>query len=207
MVIVLLGGSGSGKDTQGNILAQKLGVPHVSAGGVLREQKAKGDPKALEAAPIAEGGNWVPGGLMAEIITNYLQSEAPNGVVLNGYPRGMEQLGYFNSVLETLGAELACAVHLEVPDDILLARMQEQAESQPERLDLTPERMKQRLASYHADNVSVLAYFAEQGKLLNIDGTSTIDDVAETIESGLRDYGVPFEAANHVSETRNEFSP
>lgn len=194
MVICIIGGSGSGKDTQGKVLAQKLGLPHVSMGEVIRMETKKGNPVAVEASKLADKGIWVAGEIVTKLLTEHLLAEAPKGVVLNGYPRNTEQLGFFEQVLAAIGQKLAGVVHLNVPSEVLVDRMHKQKLAHPERPDLADEVIHQRLKSYQESIGSVLAHYEAEGQLVTVDGTKSIDEVSADMEAGLRAHGVQFPA-------------
>lgn len=93
MIILLLGPQGSGKGTQGEMLAEKLGIPFVSAGQLLRDEAATGSEFGLRIKEIIDNGGLVEADMITELFDRYLKSgKAENGVVIDSYPRDMEQL-------------------------------------------------------------------------------------------------------------------
>src|SRR5437879_1794837 len=113
----MLGAPASGKGTQGRLLAEALGVPHVSVGTLLRRSIDEGDPHGVAA--FLDRGNLVPD----EITQKLLFPELGDGFVLDGYPRSLEQAVALDEYLERRNRPLDAAVELVVPDGTLAARL------------------------------------------------------------------------------------
>lgn len=192
MVICIIGGSGSGKDTQGTKLSRKLNIPHISMGGILRGEEKLGNPLAIEAQKIANQGKWVPGDIIAQLLEDYLRKNAQSGVILNGFPRSIDQANYFPDLLTRVGLKLSSVIHLHVPDEVLYDRMQKQVEEGHDRADTTHEVMQQRLKSYKETIEPILQLYRQQGLLVDIDGTPNVDEVEKSIEAALTQRGVAF---------------
>jgi adenylate kinase len=194
VVISIIGGSGSGKDTQATKLSQHFDIPHLSMGAILREQDRLGNPLAQKAVEILNEGNWVPDEITSKILEDYVMEHAQRGFIITGYPRPPEQRKSFAKILEKMQLKLGAVVHIRVPDEILLDRMHKQLKEQHEttdkRGDTSDTAMLQRLKSYHDTINPILDHYREEGVLLDIDGTPTIDEVFSTILSGLENLGV-----------------
>ncbi len=190
MLICLIGGSGSGKDTQGTILAQKLGLTHISMGGIIRAEAKRQNPVALAAQEVANQGKWVSGDVIAQLLESYLVVHAQEGVILNGFPRSIDQANYFPDILARQKLELSAVVHLHVPDSVLLARMANQVSEGHERDDVTLEIMAQRLQSYKDTIEPILAQYKSQGVLVEINGAQLVEQVTKDILLGLKPYTV-----------------
>lgn len=187
-VISIIGGSGSGKDTQATLLSKKLGIPHLSMGAILREEKAKGNPLAVAAAAYSEKGLWVPDTLTSQILEDYVKVNAKGGFIITGYPRPVEQRLSFDRIIKELGLHLLAVVHIHVPDEILLERMKKQRDDQAlgdQRVDMNDEAIAARLKSYHDTIGPILDWYRERGVLLDVDGTPSREQVHEGIIAGL----------------------
>lgn len=90
--IVLLGPPGAGKGTQAKLISEKLGVPHISTGDILREAVRNDSPLGRQAKAIMDRGELVPDGLLVDIIVERLsRSDCADGFLLDGYPRNVAQ--------------------------------------------------------------------------------------------------------------------
>jgi adenylate kinase len=191
-IICLIGGSGSGKDTQGNILSKKLGRPHISMGGIMRAEGEAGNPLGIKALEILNKGVWVDGETVAALLEGYLARHKDTGVILNGFPRSDDQRQYFPGILQRQGLTLEAVVLIEVPREILLERMKKQIEEGQQRADTSPEAMEQRLKSYYDTVNPIIEGYKEEGVLITVDGAQSIEGVATEIETKLKAAGVNF---------------
>lgn len=124
MRLVFLGPPGAGKGTQAKILSEKLGIPHISTGDMLREAIASGSELGKRVEAIVSSGQLVSDELMAEIIKSRLsQSDCLGGFILDGYPRTIKQAETLKEVLQELGNELDLVILLDVDEDTLVERI------------------------------------------------------------------------------------
>lgn len=187
MIISIIGGSGSGKDTQAAFIAEDYNLPHLSMGEIMRQAKKDGDPLAIEAMRIADQGNWVPDRITSQILENYVAEHCPDGFVITGYPRPVEQLDSFDRIADTLGVDIAAVVHIEVPDTVLIERMMRQAaETTGHRDDTDPEIMQARLKSYHDTINPLVREYRRRGLLIEVDGTPSREAVRREIAKQLK---------------------
>ena len=115
MNIIFLGPPGAGKGTQAQIVCQRLGIPQVSTGDMLRAAIAAGTEMGLKAKAYMDQGQLVPDEVVIGIVRDRLAKEdCRKGYILDGFPRTVEQaraLGTF--------AKIDVAINLDVPDDVL----------------------------------------------------------------------------------------
>jgi adenylate kinase len=173
----MLGAPASGKGTQGRLLAEKLGVPHVSTGGLLRRSIDEGDPDGIRET--VEAGDLVPD----EITEQLLFPVLGEGFVLDGYPRMLRQAKRLDEYLEEVRRPLDAAVELLVPDGTLAARMALRA-SEERRSDDTADVFIRRLRAYHEEADELRAHYA--GRLVQVDGTGSEDDVFHRLIRAVR---------------------
>jgi adenylate kinase len=190
VIAVVFGPPGSGKGTQASRVAVRLGIPHVAAGDMLRNEVARGTDLGREAKPIMEAGGLVPDDLVVRMIDARLnQPDAGKGVLLDGFPRTVPQAVTLDRMLKNRGDYVAEVISLEVPDAELEARILKRAVIEG-RSDDTPEGLANRLVIYHKETWPVLDYYRSHGsRIEEIDGVGDIDTITERIMEALRHNG------------------
>src|SRR3989338_532289 len=122
--VILLGPLGSGKGTQGKLLEKKYGIPHLSAGDILRSEVKEKTPFGLKAKQIMDRGELVADALIIEMMNKRLsQTDCEKGYILDGYPRTIEQADALDRFLNKLQKKLFSAIFLEIPDDEIVKRL------------------------------------------------------------------------------------
>ncbi len=179
MIICFLGPEGSGKGTQAELLSQKLGIPHIVSGDILRglakEQSKWGDAvrKAWEAH------EYLPDDAMTEIYLHRLEDkDCANGFVADGFPRSIAQAEALDNFLAKNSKKINYAILLNISEDETFRRLASRG-----RFDDTPEGIKNRLKSYHDRIDGVITYYKNQGNLQTIDGERSIETVQQDIEA------------------------
>jgi adenylate kinase len=174
--IVMLGPPGSGKGTQGSLLAERLGVPHISSGEVLRHEAEADSDLGREVRAYVERGELVPDDLTAAVLDPVLAAaRAGGGYVLDGFPRTPDQA-------RRLGED-DVAVYLALPDDEARLRIAARGEGRAD--DAEPEVVDRRLRIYHEETAPLLDLYRERGCLVTIDGDRPADEVARAITAAL----------------------
>jgi adenylate kinase len=180
--ILLLGAPGSGKGTQGQILAQRLGVPKIATGDILRAAMKAGTPLGKEAKRFYDAGKLVPDSLILELIKAELaKPEAQQGAVFDGFPRTAAQAELVDKTLTQRGQRLAHVLLFDVPEEELVKRLHGRA-VQEGRSDDTPEVIRTRLATYHRDTAPLVAFYAQRGVMHRVPGVGTVEGIAEAIK-------------------------
>jgi len=194
MVISVIGGSGSGKDTQAELLSQKFETRHISSGYIFREGEKQGNPLAIEAQKMANQGKWVTDNITSKLVLEYVQKNCPTGFIITGYPRYLEQAHTFDEIVKTLNISLTCVIHISVSDKILIERMKlQRAESLSRgdvRGDTSDEVIIQRLKSYHETINPLLTEYTTRNLLIDIDGSLPKEVVFSNILSSLSKLGI-----------------
>jgi adenylate kinase len=191
MRLVLLGPPGAGKGTQSARLVEKLGVPQLSTGEMLRAAVAAGTPVGLRAKALMDRGALVPDELVIGVIAQRIEAaDAATGFILDGFPRTVAQAKALRDMLKEKGLHLDAVIELVVDEGALLRRIETRvtetlARGETVRADDNPESLKTRLDAYRAQTAPVSAYYAEQGELTRIDGMASIAAVSSAIDSAL----------------------
>ena len=202
MKLILLGAPGAGKGTQAEILCERLNIPTISTGNMIREAMKSGTEMGLKAKEYAENGKLVPDEVVIGIVDERLrQDDCKNGFILDGFPRTIPQA----EALDRMGIIIDRVVDINVPDEVITRRVSgrracldcgstyhiETKKPQVEgicdrcgstlvqRKDDLPETVQERLQVYHAQTEPLRDYYAAAGKLLVVDGQQGIQEIAE----------------------------
>ncbi len=176
--LIFLGPPGSGKGTQGQILATNLNVPHISTGDILRQAIADQTPLGEQAQSYMDKGELVPDFLILDLIQERLgQADTENGWILDGFPRNVPQAEFLDQLLVKINHRAEWVINLNVPDDILVQRLLLRG-----RKDDTEDTIRHRLVVYQEQTAPLVAYYQEQGKLYSING----DQAPETVTTILQ---------------------
>lgn len=185
MRVILLGPPGSGKGTQAKLLSQRLGVPAISTGEILRAAVRAGTPLGLQARAVMEAGELVSDDLMIALIRDRIaDSDASAGFILDGFPRTVEQAAALERLLAGNGGALSAVVNLSVPEAVLVDRLHGRSKDEG-RSDDRPETILERLRVYHQKTEPLVGYYRGKGLLADVDGMGDIAEIAEKIDRAL----------------------
>ena len=204
MNIILLGAPGAGKGTQAELLVQKLSIPAISTGNMLREAMAKGTELGKKAKQYMDEGSLVPDELILGIVADRVaQPDCQNGFILDGVPRTLAQA----KALEAKGVKIDHVVSIEVDDAEIEGRMTGRRvcakcgasyhviANPPKsegvcdlcggelvvRKDDKPETVRHRLEVYHASTEVLKDFYAKLGRLRTVNGSQSIEGANEDI--------------------------
>ena len=182
MIVVFFGPPGSGKGTQAQRVAARVGLPHVATGEILRREAATGSELGREVQPLMDRGALVPDDLVVRVIESRLRApDARRGVLLDGFPRTLAQAAALDAMLRRRSRRVDTVVSLRVPDDVLRQRMRVRAAAEG-RGDDTPETFEKRLEVYRLETAPVLDHYRATGaRIADIDGVGTIDEVTARV--------------------------
>lgn len=182
MRIVLIGPPGAGKGTQSALLAEKLRIPHLSTGEILRASCAEKSSIGCQASQHMEQGHLVPDGLVQEIVFGELvQPTCKDGYILDGFPRTVPQAEEFDKWLQGRDSSLTLVLEFRVTEEILLRRLDDRGRKDDDR-----EIIHQRMQQYNDLTRPLLDYYEGRGLLHVVHGgEGTAEDVFGTIEKIL----------------------
>ncbi len=182
MFILILGAPGSGKGTQGKILAERLGLPKITTGDLIRKAMLDGSPLGLEFKKYYDEGKLVPDSIILGMIKDELaRPEAKDGAILDGFPRTAAQAELVDRTLAERGQRLNHILLLDVTEDELVRRMSARARVEG-RPDDTPEAIATRLQIYQRDTAPLIAHYTQRGIVHRVPGTGTVDQIAGEIK-------------------------
>jgi len=213
MRLILLGPPGAGKGTQSQRLVDKLGIPQLSTGDMLREAVKAGTDVGLRAKAVMDAGNLVSDEIVNAIVSERIdQPDAAKGFILDGYPRTLVQADAVEQMLADKGLELDCVIELEVDDNVLVERISgryscakcgtgyHDTNKKPHvagvcdkcgstefkrRPDDNAETVRTRLEAYYKQTSPLIGYYYAKGKLKKVDGMADMEDVTAAIEKIL----------------------
>lgn len=175
MRILLIGPQGSGKSTQGKLLAEHLSIPFIVTGDLLREIASSGTDEGKRIKNILESGNLVDDETVVSLIRERVQRpDCQNGFILDGYPRTLEQA----KKVEDLNFDKA--LYINAPKIEVMQRLLKRG-----RIDDSEELIKKRLDLYFAQTEPLLENYKNKGILIEIDGLGDIEKIQNNIRNSL----------------------
>jgi adenylate kinase len=214
-VVVLLGAPGAGKGTQAPVIAERLGVPILASGELLRSAVADGTPLGREADRFMSRGQLVPDDTIVRVFLDRLEADdAINGAVLDGFPRTRVQAQALDRALTEAGRRVDAALYIDVPIEDLVQRMANRrictanghvynlASNPPQvpgvcdldespivqRADDEEGTVRARMSQQVPPLLEVVDHYRSQGALKTVDGRQDIADVTRDMLAAL---GVP----------------
>jgi adenylate kinase len=179
--LLLLGPPGAGKGTQALRLVERLGIPQISTGDMLRATVASDTEVGRSARQFMERGDLVPDSVVIAIAAERLrQPDAAAGFVLDGFPRNVRQARALDALLEQLGRPLERCIAICVDEEALLERLLKRAELEG-RSDDDVETIRARMRVYRDQTAPLMDYYRELGILNEVDGLGSVNEVAERI--------------------------
>lgn len=188
--LLIVGPQGSGKGTQGALIAEKFDIPAIATGDIFRENIKGGTELGERVKAIIEKGDLVPDELTGELIRDRLsQGDAESGFLLDGYPRNRGQVADLDEFLDGRGTPLVAVIQLDVPRDVSIERLSLRAQQQG-RTDDTEEVIAHRLDIYENETAPIIDVYSERGIVDVIDGVGSLDDITERINAALAQRGL-----------------
>ena len=208
MYIVLLGPPGVGKGTQAEILAKEISLPHVSSGELFRENMRNRTELGKQAQGYMDSGNLVPDGLTIAMVDERLsRADCKSGAILDGFPRTPEQADALKSMLKKYSADVDLVPFITAASDVLVERIcgrwtcraaghvYHEKYSPPktpgrcdidgselyQRPDDQTETVVKRIQVYLEQTAPLIEYYRSQGKLVEINGAESIEQVTQAL--------------------------
>ncbi|MBI4334446.1 MAG: adenylate kinase [Chloroflexi bacterium] len=197
MYLILLGAPGAGKGTQAAFLSKEMKLAHIASGDLFRKNAQQGTRLGLLAKTYMDKGALVPNDITISMILERLKEpDTGEGIMLDGFPRNIEQAEALNKALAETGRDIDKVVYLKVPEEELLQRLGgrwicekcqtpfHEVTARPrvpgkcdkcggrlyQRDDDKPETIKKRLQEYFRQTQPLIDYYSKRDKLLEIDG-------------------------------------
>ena len=185
MVYLFIGPSGSGKDTQAQLLSEVLNIPVTGTGEIMRREVASKSELGRELDASMRAGEWPRDELVVQVLKGEItKPEYKNGFILTGYPRRVSQVGPLDEALEASGMHVDKVVHFDLNDEEAMNRMRQQA-NEVKRNDSSEESMRGRLASFAETIEPILHEYDRQGKLLIVDAAPSAEEIHKVVREKL----------------------
>jgi len=183
--LLLLGPPGAGKGTQAQRLVEKLGIPQISTGDMLRSAVASGSDVGRQARDFMDRGELVPDAVVTAVAEERLtQEDAASGFILDGFPTTGAQAEALDSLLARLGTRLERCIAIGVEAETLIARLIERGRLEG-RSDDNEESIRTRMQVYRNQTEPLITHYTQRGILVEIDGAGSMDEVEKRIGEAL----------------------
>jgi adenylate kinase len=214
MRFVFIGLPGAGKGTQARILSERLGIPQISTGDILREQVQEGSKLGIEARRYMDRGEYVPDGVVVRMVQERLREpDGSKGFILDGFPRTVRQAQALEDALEEAGTPLSAVVRFTISDPLAIRRITGRytcpvckrtyhSEWSPPANDLVCDvdgaplekrndedalTVKRRLAIHREQTEPLELFYWERGLLREVDAEARMDVVTDRMLAAIAD--------------------
>ncbi len=179
--VVIFGPPGSGKGTQSEKMIEKYGFAHISTGDLLRSEISHHTHLGAIAKSYIDKGELLPDDLIIDMIDLKLEKmrNIP-GVIFDGFPRTADQAAALKTMLKGHGEQVDLVINLNVDRQELITRLLKRGETSG-RSDDNLETIEKRLKVYEDQTSPVLAFYSNEGNLLDIKGMGEIDEIFNAI--------------------------
>jgi adenylate kinase len=213
MNLIMLGPPGAGKGTQAALLAERTGMPHVATGDLFRTALKEETELGLTAKSYMEGGELVPDEVtVAMVRERLLKSDCDSGVILDGFPRSVQQAEALEGILDEQGKTIDAALFIDAEEDELVRRLSSRwtcrncqavynVISNPplregkcdicggdlyQRPDDVPDTVRNRIRVYWDQTSPLVDYYRDKGLLITIKSEGGIERVQQKILEALQ---------------------
>lgn len=211
-VYVFLGPPASGKGTQAELLADRIKLPHIALGDILREAVRGGTPLGLRAKKFMEQGKLVPDDLVISIASDrFRKDDCRAGFIVDGYPRTLKQEKAIEEDVRVAGLVMEAVIYINIDVSTAISRLSGRRSCKNcgavyhikfnppktagacdkcggdlyQRKDDTEEVIKTRFSVYALETVPLVEFFKKSGKMIEVSGEGTVDEVRGKIFSSL----------------------
>jgi len=192
--VIVLGPPGSGKGTQARLLAKEFGARHYEQGQLLRDEIASGSDIGQKVQALMNSGKLVPGEIIEQVLEEYFKKQEINTpVVFDGVPRTMDQISFFERVMNHHNRGEQVILCFELSDEIserrLLGRVADyEGQGKEVRADDNSEVIKTRIKEYQTLTAPLLEHYKSYPHFISIDASMTIPEVDAAVRTALKPY-------------------
>ena len=186
MNLILFGPPAAGKGTQAKRLVSEHGFVQLSTGDMLRAARTSGSELGQRVAAIMDAGTLVSDEIVVALIDEQLDlHKGVAGFIFDGFPRTVAQAEALDACLVSRGQKVDIVIRLMVDEQKLVDRITKRFEEEG-RKDDNPEAFAHRLDQYNANTAPLVPIYADQGKLVEVDGMAAIEAVSSQIDDALK---------------------
>jgi adenylate kinase len=210
IVVILFGPPGSGKGTQGKMIAEEIGIPHIATGDIMRQAISEGTELGLKVKEFVGKGLLVPDEIVIQIIEERLKKDdAKNGFILDGFPRTIQQAVALDELFQKINIQHYKIIWLDVPDEEIVKRISGRRTCKncqavyniyfnpPKvdgicdvcggelfiREDDKEEKVKKRLEVFREQTLPLIDYYQKKRKkIIKVSGVGSVDEIKEKIK-------------------------
>ena len=210
IVVILFGPPGSGKGTQGKMIAEEIGIPHIATGDIMRQAISDGTELGLKVKEFVGKGLLVPDEIVIQIIEERLKKDdTKNGFILDGFPRTIPQAVALDELFQKINIQNYKVIWLDVPDEEIVKRISGRRTCKncqavyniyfnpPKvdgicdvcggelfiREDDKEEKVKKRLEVFREQTLPLIDYYQKKGKkIIKVSGVGGVDEIKERIK-------------------------
>jgi len=215
MQMILLGPPGAGKGTQAKTLAQRLKLPHIATGDILRQNVSEGTSLGKQAKDFMNKGALVPDELVTQMLNQRIsQPDIKEGFILDGYPRNINQAKALDDMLKKITAQIDLVVYLDTSEPVVIQRLSGRlvcslcganfhTKNMPPKVNMTcdncggklyqrsddnTETIKKRLQVYLEESSPVVQYYSDKHKLFRLSADVDKDIVLNKIIDLVKEH-------------------
>ena len=215
MIIIMMGAQGTGKGTVAGIISESTGIEQLSTGDVFRKNIKEQTPLGIEANKYISKGHLVPDDITVPMVTEYLDSDlAKNGIILDGFPRTLNQAQKLDEILEERGKKVDLVINLTTPRDEIIDRIMTRrvcpnckatyniklnppkvegicdkcGSALYQREDDKLEKAKKRLEVYYRETSPVASYYKETGALYSTVLSQAVNRMKNEVAHDVIEY-------------------
>jgi len=192
-VVFVLGGPGAGKGTQSALIYKKYGYEHLSAGDLLRAEKASGSELAEMINTYINEGKIVPAQVTVRLLRNAMESSGATKFLVDGFPRDVDNLTCWESEMTAI-TNVQFLLYLNCPQDIMVERLVERGKTSG-RSDDNREAIKKRFVTYENSTRPIIEHFMKLNKVREVDSNRKVEDV-------FADVSAVFDAIEKQTNTK-----
>jgi len=178
---IFLGPPGSGKGTQAKVMAERLGIPHISLGDLLREEVKKNSPIGQRAKEFMNAGKLVPDELTIELTRERIsRPDCRPGFIIDGFPRSTAQAGALDQMFREKQLELEAVIYFHVSEEETVKRLLSRAKIEG-RADDNIDAIRTRFEVYEKSTRPLIDHYQKLGKLKEINAARTIEEISRDL--------------------------
>lgn len=182
--IIICGAPGCGKGTQSELIVEKYNLKHISTGELLRKEIENQTEIGFIADRLISKGNFVPDAMAIGMIINAIEDSPNKGLLLDGFPRTLEQAIAFETILKERNSKSSVLINLEVTQHELLNRLLDRGKTSG-RSDDVLDTIQKRLRIYHLKTEPMIRYYESFDNSYTINGMGTVNEVFSRISEVL----------------------